>query len=237
MMILHKEIGLKIFFGDTQSCPVETKSSEYQDFCKKLSRRLSLSYLVILRQVHGIDGICITQKDISNSGVTVFEEEGDFLITDQRNVGIGVLTADCLPIMLYDDKRRVIAAVHAGWRGAVSGIVMKVVEKMKKQYGCNPVNINVWFGPSVKVCCYEVQDDFKKNMKHLSDWQKLLMKRQKRIFYDNGLCILRQLVSVGILHRNVSFKYNLCTMCNYQFHSFRRSGSAGLRQLSVIWSS
>ena len=85
-MILYQEKKLKIYFGDTQSCYVKSNNSNYINNCRQLIKQLNLSRLIVLKQTHGINGLCITQENVPDLGVTVFKGEGDFLITDQMNL-------------------------------------------------------------------------------------------------------------------------------------------------------
>jgi hypothetical protein len=84
------------------------------------------------------------------------QPDGDALLTDQVGIMLEVRTADCLPVLLVDPKRRVVAAVHAGWRGALARIVEKTVGEMRRLYGSDPGSILAVLGPSIRVCCYEV---------------------------------------------------------------------------------
>jgi polyphenol oxidase len=84
------------------------------------------------------------------------QPEGDALSTDEAGIILEVRTADCLPVLLVDPKRRAVAAVHAGWRGALARIVEKAVGEMRRLYGSNPRNMLAVLGPSIRVCCYEV---------------------------------------------------------------------------------
>ncbi len=81
---------------------------------------------------------------------------GDALITDQPGLLLAVQVADCLPILLVDPKRRVVAAVHAGWRGTTKRIVEKTVGEMRARFGCRPADIRATIGPGIHRCCYEV---------------------------------------------------------------------------------
>ena len=88
--------------------------------------------------------------------------KADAVITDQKKLPIAVLTADCVPVLLYDCKKKIIAVIHAGWKGAYRGIIKNVTNFMLKK-GCNPKNIIGAIGPSITQKNYEVQADFKKN--------------------------------------------------------------------------
>lgn len=81
---------------------------------------------------------------------------GDALITDRPGLLLAVQVADCLPILLVDTKRRVVAAVHAGWRGTMKRISEKTVGEMRARFGCRPQDIRAAIGPGIHRCCYEV---------------------------------------------------------------------------------
>lgn len=85
--------------------------------------------------------------------------ETDALVTDRVGVMIGIRTADCVPVLLYDTTRGVVAAVHAGWRGTVGRITSKAVEVMKKEFGCAPRDIHAIIGPSISPEAFEVGDE------------------------------------------------------------------------------
>lgn len=84
------------------------------------------------------------------------DREGDALVTDQPAVLLSVRTADCLPVLIVDPRRRAVAAVHAGWRGLLKRIVEKTVERMHGVFGSEPRDLVAALGPSIRACCYEV---------------------------------------------------------------------------------
>ena len=89
--------------------------------------------------------------------------KADAVITNQKNLPIAILTADCAPILICDNKKKIIAAIHAGWKGAYNGIITKVIKFMVRR-GCKLKNIVAVIGPSISVKNYEVKDDFKKKL-------------------------------------------------------------------------
>lgn len=118
-----------------------------------LSRRLQLDpgRIAFARQVHG--GAIDTVESVPRVVPTA-----DALITAVPGLFLAVKTADCLPIMLLDPARHVVAAVHAGWNGTVLRIVRKVVRKMKSEFRTDPSDLFVALGPAIGPCCYEVDD-------------------------------------------------------------------------------
>ena len=81
---------------------------------------------------------------------------GDAFITATPGIAVAVATADCLPVLIADPENRVVAAVHAGWRGTLKRIVDKTVGEMRKSFGSDPTKLWVALGPSIHVCCYQV---------------------------------------------------------------------------------
>jgi YfiH family protein len=123
-------------------------------FLKKLGvRKDSKSWpLVTLRQVHSD---LIHRVDAPPDAPLV----GDGLVTDTPGLLVAVQTADCLPVILVDRKRRAVGAFHAGWRGTVKRIVEKGVGEMRKHFGCDPRNLVAAIGPGIQSCCYEVGEE------------------------------------------------------------------------------
>ncbi len=110
--------------------------------------------LVSLRQVHG-DGIIVIRGGEEEAG-DPWEWEGDALVTSSPGIALGVFTADCLPVFLFEPERRVAAVVHAGWRGTAQEVTRKVVGKMVEAFACGAEKIRAALGPCIGPCCYEV---------------------------------------------------------------------------------
>ena len=127
--------------------------------------------IVLLNQVHSNKFCYISKYSKLNNN----KFEGDALITNKRNLPIAILTADCAPILIHDENKEMIAAIHAGWKGAYKGIVKKVIKFMIKK-GCSPRNITVAIGPCISGNSYEVKEDFKK---------KFIKKDKKNIVFFN----------------------------------------------------
>ena len=110
--------------------------------------------------------------------------KADAIITDQKQIPIGVLTADCVPILLYDCKKNMIAAIHAGWKGAYKGIINKVIKFMLKK-GCKIKNIITAIGPCISQDNYNVKIDFKKKFLKKDKKNKVFFKKNKDMIYFN----------------------------------------------------
>ena len=114
--------------------------------------------LIMPHQTHQTNIACIDDKwiSLSSSERSNALESIDALITDKKEICIGVSTADCIPVLLYDSFRHVIAAVHAGWRGSVARIARKVVDEMCRTYNSSPRDITAQIGPGISLRSFEV---------------------------------------------------------------------------------
>lgn len=222
-----------IFFGDSTSCNVDYRTPVFDDFCQNTADKFGLHKLFFNKQVHGANGFLIDSQKLVQDFKNI-THEGDFLVTNQKGVGIGVLTADCLPIFFYDTKNHVAAAIHAGWKSSVLGISKAAFSAMNKKYGTNPQNVEVYFGPCAKVCCYQVQPDFLPNLKQFSFKGEVIQSRGQAMFFDNVLFNKLLIKEFGIDHKKINCDYNLCTICNRNFYSYRRDSQTNCRQISFI---
>ena len=110
--------------------------------------------------------------------------KADAIITNQEKLPIAVLTADCVPLLLFDNQKKIIAAIHAGWKGAFKGIIFKVI-KFMLQKGCKRENIIVAIGPSIAQKNYNVQKDFKNKFIKKHKKNKIFFKnRNNEIYFD-----------------------------------------------------
>lgn len=190
---------------------------------ERLKEALKVRDLGFLRQTHS--DIIIDY----NGTIT----EGDSIITNNKDVALLVFTADCVPILLWDKEKDVIAAVHSGWKGTEKNILGKTIDKMVKDYNCKIENIFSFIGPHIQKCCYEVSEEliqlFKKN--HLNKDVSINEGR----YLDLNACILAILNDKGIQEEHI-YNTNICTCCDSEvgFHSYRREQENSGRIISVI---
>jgi len=194
----------------------------------EIEQHFELSKIAQLKQVHSAEVLIL--QDIENHDDL---SEGDALVTDLKGVGIAIRTADCVPILLVDDRQSVIAAVHGGWRGTLSEIAMNTVRLIESKYGISPSKLTAVIGPSIKKCCYEVGDDVAslfEDRGQNSD-QYLFNSRESKYMLDLSLANKLELQKAGVLDIEV---INICTKCNDSFYSYRREGRGVNTQLSFI---
>jgi len=108
--------------------------------------------------------------------------KADAIITEQKKLPIAVLTADCVPILLYDSKKKMVAAIHAGWKGAFKGIITKVIKFMLAK-GCKRNSITAAIGPCISQKSYNVREDFRKKFIKKDKKNSIFFKDKKKILY------------------------------------------------------
>jgi YfiH family protein len=129
--------------------------------------------------------------------------KADAIITNQKYLPIAVLTADCAPILIYDNKIKMVAAIHAGWRGAFKGITNKVIKFMIKK-GCEVKNMTAVIGPSISQKNYEVKKDFKKKFIKKDKKNSLFFNRiDKKLYFDLTKYIYCSLKIINIKHIDI----------------------------------
>ena len=178
-------------------------------------------------QVHS-DRIVI----IDNPNITpevIKSQEADGIITDVKGVSIGILTADCVPVLLFDRKKRVVAAIHAGWKGTASKISAKAVEIMMERFGSRPQDITAAIGPAIGPCCYEVGEEVVSAFGHQKG---VAVQHGKNWHIDLPKANQLQLQDAGVTEIDLS---DICTSCRIDlFFSHRKEMGKTGRQLSFI---
>jgi YfiH family protein len=155
----------------------------------------------------------------------------DALITDQKGVVLTILTADCVPILLLDPKKGVVAAVHAGWRGTEAGIAGKTVKKMVETFGSNPKEIVAFVAPSIGRCCYEVGEDVAKHFKAI---ERAYDEAGEKYMLDLPLINQKQLLDAGLKESNIELS-GQCTSCEVdRYFSYRKEQGCSGRFMSMI---
>jgi len=190
-------------------------------------------WLLSVKQVHGTDAL-VLDRPLTESDQ--FHGGWDALVTNQPGVTVAVRTADCVPVLVHDPRRRVVAAIHAGWRGAVAGIVSKTLMLMADRFGSARSDLRVSIGPSAGPCCYEVDDPVLDQLRMgWPDWESVVHNhRRHKARLDLKTLIRRQVEGEGVSAPSVS-TVNLCTICHDRlFYSYRREGRVNGTMVSGI---
>jgi YfiH family protein len=164
---------------------------------------------------------------------------GDALLTDRPKMILVIETADCLPVLLVDEIKGAIGAVHCGWKGTAMGVLQKAVQALRDGFGSNPASLLVALGPSIEEGCYEVGRDvytaFQKADRSLHAFRPHSIKKGKYVF-NLREANRQQLLEMEVKERNI-FSVDLCTLCERALLSYRANSQISGRMLNYIgWS-
>ena len=180
--------------------------------CKKIS--CNKNKLILLNQIHS-NKVHLINKIPNKKPI------GDALITSKNKFALGILTADCAPIFIFDPKKNIIAAIHAGWKGAYKKVVHKTVNELKKK-GSNIYDLIAVIGPCISKSKYEVKKDFLIKFLKQSKKNRLFFNfRKKKIFFSLNRYIESQLKDIGV--NNIEIVNKDTYLKNNNFFSYRRS--------------
>jgi hypothetical protein len=202
-----------------------------QNVCDmKLAVGIHDGKVVTMQQVHGDNIIEVTDKKMKEAG------EADGMVTAEPGVYLGVLTADCVPLLFIAPKQRLAAAVHAGWRGTLAGIAEKTVQLFNNRYNVAAADLEVALGPSIGVCCYEVNGDVAGPL--MKQWGSLttpsIAVKDGKSFVNLSRLNRDILRAAGVPGKQL-FQIGPCTRCAVEdYFSYRREGGETGRQISVI---
>jgi len=238
------------------------------------NREILLEKLRVLKKLgvaHGRPGAgpawpLITLRQIHSDLIYRIEEvpehplRGDGLVTDAPGLLLAVLTADCLPVIVADRKRRAVGIFHAGWRGTVKRIAEKGVGEMRRWFGSDPRNLVAAIGPGVRWCCYAVGEEVRNKFETQFAYTDALFREVKesdpirerypllfltarapghsdlpaRLFLDLVEANRRQLLDVGVPAENIEASA-LCTACHPELFFSHRAEKGGTgRMMGVV---
>jgi polyphenol oxidase len=206
--------------------------------------------LLPLKQIHS-DVVHLFSKPAAEPS------KGDASLTNTPGLLLGVQTADCVPILIVDPKKRAVAAVHAGWRGTLARIAQKSIGRMQLEFGCQPADLLAALGPSIGPCCYEVGVELvSKFTAQFADahdffdeprtgdepnpiqWLNMAppghQPPPKNVRLDLRKANRSQLIASGLRPNNI-YSSDLCTACRTDLlFSYRREGPLSGRLMSVV---
>ncbi len=206
----------------------------YDGFRKELafSCEADVSRFIFPRQTHS-DHIVIVNSDMNVNTIG----DTDALITSEPGLFVCVQTADCVPVLLFDPVKKVVAAVHAGWKGTISKIAGKTIEKMTETFGSNPQDIVAGIGPSIHMHDYEVGPEVVQAVEaNFSNAPSLLKPSMNKghAYFDLWEANQTVLIQSGVKEENIE----IMGLCSYEhaglFFSARREGSETGRMVSGI---
>lgn len=172
-----------------------------------------------------VDNLVFMNQVHSNSVLTI-DKNGSYicdgLITNNKNLVLCVMVADCAPVVLYDSKNKVSAALHVGRKGAFSNIIKNAFQKMQTSFNSNAKDIYAYIGPHIKSCCYEIDGKVLKEAQ--KNFNFAIVKKDYKSFLDLEEIIFSQFEALNIVHVK---REKTCTCCNTDYFSYRRDGVTG----------
>jgi len=219
------------------------KHSEASEHTRKnferLSNAIGIDYknMVLTNQVHE-DTVRIVNKENRGEGVLRprTKEGCDAIMTAMSETVLVAFFADCVPVLFYDPQKNVIASAHAGWRGTVKKIAGKTVQKMVDQFKCNPANIIACIGPSIGICCFEVDISVKNEFENAFGMDSKIIEPIESGKYKVDLweANTKQLLDKGLIQANIHSS-GICTVCNNDvLYSYRADGSDTGRNYALM---
>jgi polyphenol oxidase len=195
--------------------------------------------LVTVRQVHS--DVSVVALPDPKEGSKEGPATADGILTDTDALLLGILTADCIPVLVADPVRRAVAAFHAGWRGTVQRVVESGIAKMRSEFGSQPEQLIAAIGPGIGVCCYTVGDEVRREFESRFEYAAELFS-VPNANDDAGLALRlnlteanrRQLMAAGLSAGAIA-TVGGCTSCQPErFYSHRASGGHAGRMMAVI---
>jgi polyphenol oxidase len=189
---------------------------------------LDISQFTFARQTHSANVAIVGKEQKGKGGARPDDaiDNTDALITQERGICICVQTADCVPLLVYDPEKHVVAAIHAGWRGTLRKVAEHTIHTLIETFGCHPADLLVGIGPSNGPCCYEVGEDVREEaIAALGSVNGIILpgaSRGKYIF-DQWQANKQQLLECGIKEENIE----ITTYCSQTHHDLFFSSRAG----------
>ncbi|WP_418790544.1 peptidoglycan editing factor PgeF [Phosphitispora sp. TUW77] len=220
----YDALNLAFHVGDDP----ETVIHNRQAACRILEA--DLSHMVTAQQVHG-SNIRVVGWEHAGAGSLSYDTalpETDGLVTNVPGLLLATFYADCVPLFVLDPIKKIIASIHAGWKGTVSGIGAEALRKMSDVFGSNPGDCLAWIGPSIGRCCYEVEEMVLDKLKQQYRWwgNVATPSPNGKVKLDLPSANRNILVEAGIKLDNVEMCH-ICTLCN-QDMLFSYRGSQGV---------
>lgn len=242
---LSKGIYASMNLGLNRGDDADTVRANYRRICKAIG--IPAERVVFSKQTHLCNVKKVTAKDAGNGFVRENSfSDIDALMTDETGLPLVIFTSDCVPIFLYDPGKRVIALVHAGWRGTVSGIARETVLAMKREYGSDPKNIVAAVGPSICRECFEIGPEVAEEFQTAFGGEVdakggvLFHGQGDRFYADLWRANEIRLTEAGVTKDHITMS-GLCTMCRPElFFSHRatnglRGSNAGFLMMEEVW--
>lgn len=183
------------------------------------SLNLDLSSVVAGEIAHGSEIALVSEVNKGRGATTRNWIRGvDGFVTKSRGILLLTTHADCIPLVIYNRRVKILGQAHAGWRGLAKGIVENLIEVVRSVGGDNSDDMNVWIGPKIGVCCYSVGNDVAAMFP-----ENCCVIKEDTIHLDLALFVQNELERLGVMRKNITDS-GICTSCDSNFSSYRRDG-------------
>jgi len=216
----YGEFNINEYCGDTAEHVAENRKALAAEL------RIDADRIILPHQVHGVEVRNITAEFLSmpeNRRKEILEGV-DAVMTNQKGVCIGVSTADCIPVLLYDEEHHAVAAIHAGWRGTLARIVDKTVGEMALAYQTAPKNLKAVIGPGISLESFEVGDEVYEAFKQAGFPMGEIAEQKEKWHINLPLCNKQTLIHCGVPGENIQ-DCGICTLLHSdEYFSARKLG-------------
>lgn len=174
------------------------------------------------------------QKQVHEDNIKEVKEHGncgesDALVTTSKDLGLAISSADCPAIFIYDPVKKIIAAIHSGWRGTEKQILRKTIIKLKNEFNSNPSDLVIYLGPAISQINYQVGEEVVQKFD-----EEFILKKEGKFYLDVKAANKKMMLDEGVKKSNIQ----ISNLCSYEYdsvlHSYRRDGQKSGRALGVI---
>lgn len=192
-------------------------------------QNIDFSRAISLNQVHGASIVHVGESDIGKK-----KHYADGLVTEEKNIFLSVLTADCVPIFFYESKIGICGIVHAGWKGTLKGISGAMIEKIVK-LGGRVEKIIVGIGPHIADCCYSITKKRKKQFERIfGEDERMIIEKDGKYYLDLAYTNMSQIIKRGIDRKHIDAPI-CCTGCQSDlFFSFRKGSKESFGEMMNV---
>lgn len=217
MLNLFKNIrGVKILLSEKKDGNMKLFSFGFEESRKKFLSKNKLDYkkLVSAKLAHG------SNVEIIENSNHKFIDYCDGLLTQNPEIILSTTSADCLPVYVFDSKKRVVGMLHCSWKSVSKELVENCVTKMKEKFGSVPASISVAIGPGIQKCHFEVGEEL---LEKFIGYEKFFSKQNEKLFLDLKGVVKEKFIDLGISEDQIEVD-SRCTVCDDKLWSYRRDG-------------
>ena len=190
---------------------------------------------VLCEQVHGSCVKRVGELERGRGGLDRWSAipRSDGLISDREGLVLGILTADCLPLVMVCGSAKAVGVAHVGWRGALYGVAVSALHRLLEHADCRPGDITAFLGPHIGPCCLHVGSDVADDFRRFVGDKSVIEGKDGSTRIDLASICREQLVGSGIDNTNI-FSVDVCTHCDERYFSYRASGGTTGRQAGMV---